>query len=57
MIIGGVSVGTTGVPFSMTIPAHRLLVDGVWEWVPVVPTGEVDAPGYTPGAITFDLLP
>jgi hypothetical protein len=57
VVIGGVTKGITGAPFSLTIPAHRMLVDGEWEWAPVIPTGEVDVVGYRPGAITFEVLP
>jgi len=54
--IDGVQRGVTGTPFSLTIPAHRVrAADGTWEWVPVVPTGEVLVPGYRPGTITFEV--
>jgi hypothetical protein len=54
--IDGVQRGVTGTPFSLTVTGHRVLAgEGVWEWVPVIPTGEVQVPGYRPGAITFDV--
>ena len=54
--IAGGQRGVTGTPFSLTIPAHRIrAADGTWDWVPVVPTGEVLVPGYRPGTITFDV--
>jgi Ig-like domain-containing protein len=56
VIVGGVARGITAVPFSLTIPAHRLLVDGEWEWVPDVPTGSVEASGYNPGTIDFEVI-
>lgn len=56
--IDGVQRGVTGSPFSLTISGHRVrAADRTWEWVPVVPTGEVLVPGYRPGAITFDVGP
>jgi Ig-like domain from next to BRCA1 gene len=55
--VGGTARGITGAPFSLTIPAHRLLVDGEWEWVPDVPNGSVEAPGYNPGTIDFEVIP
>jgi hypothetical protein len=55
--IDGVQRGVTGTPFSLTIPAHRVLAaDGTWDWVPIVPTGQVLVPGYQPGTITFDVV-
>jgi hypothetical protein len=57
VVVGGVAKGITGTPFTLTIPAHRLLVDGEWEWVPVVPAASVEAPGYNPGAVVFDVIP
>jgi hypothetical protein len=54
--IDGVQRGVTGTPFSLTIPAHRVLAaDGTWDWVPIVPAGQVLVPGYQPGTITFDV--
>ncbi|MEO9236641.1 MAG: NBR1-Ig-like domain-containing protein, partial [Jatrophihabitantaceae bacterium] len=52
--LDGVVKANTGTAFSLTVPAHRLLVDGQWEWVPVYPNGQVEVPGYVPGPIAFD---
>ena len=55
VIVGGVAITRT--PFTLTIPANRQLVDGEWEWVPVVPAASVEAPGYNPGAVAFEVIP
>jgi hypothetical protein len=58
VLIDGVQRGVTGTPFSLTVPAHRTRADdGIWEWVPVPPQGEVAAPGYRPGPLTFTVGP
>jgi hypothetical protein len=54
--IDGAQRGVTGTPFSLTVSGHRVRAsDGTWEWVPVVPKGEVLVPGYRPGAINIDI--
>jgi hypothetical protein len=52
--VNGAQSGATDVPFSLTVPAHRVLTRTGWEWDAVLPTGTVSVPGYTPGTIAFE---
>jgi hypothetical protein len=52
--VNGAVKGGTDVPFSLTVPAQRVLTRTGWEWDAVLPTGTVSVAGYTPGAIPFE---
>ena len=54
VVLDGVTQGTTGVPFTLTIPVKHVHTPDGWEWVPQYPDGQVEAPGYAPGDIAFD---
>ena len=54
VVLDGVTQGTTGVPFTLTIPVKHVHTPDGWEWVPQYPDGQVEAPGYAAGDIAFD---